>query len=405
MKKSFSILFYIRKSRSNSDERATIHLRITVGAKRAEMSVQRKVNPNQWNPNAGKVKGSGQLAMETNRYLEEIRHKLFEIHGKLTTKGKPFSAETIRNEFSGKGKRQKMLLVLYQEHNDEILELVGKEYSMGRYYQHNRTKEHLRKFIQKEYDEQDIPMKKVDLAFIHRFEHHLKVTKAGGRNTITKYITNFKKIVRIAYAHNWINKDPFFHWKAKWKPTEREVLTEPELNALKEKEFKNKKLDRVRDIFLFCCFTGLSYADVKKLSSLDIVLDIRGQQWIKTQRKKTKTKSSVPLLPIPLQIMEKYGEFHARSKDNLILPVMSNQKLNEYLTDIAEQCGINKRITFHLSRHTFATTVTLANGVPIESVSKMLGHTSIKTTQIYAKVVDRKLVEDMDVVLSKYRIC
>ncbi|MDC6385817.1 site-specific integrase [Flagellimonas taeanensis] len=403
MKESFAILFYTRKSRSNNDQRASIYLRITVGTKRAEISVQRKVNPNQWNQDAGKVKGSGQFAIDTNKHLDEIRHRLYDIHSKMISKGKTITANAIRDGFLGKGKSEKMLIALYREHNEQILELVGQEYSKGRYYQHNRTMKHLKKFLYKEYGLEDIPIKKVDLSFIQRFEHHLRVTKAGGRNTVTKYITNFKKIVRIAHAHNWINKDPFFHWKAQWKFTDREVLTESELNALLEKEFTNKKLERARDVFLFCCFTGLSYADVKKLTEDDIVMDIKGQHWIKTERKKTKTKSSVPLLPIPIAIMEKYAASHTQ-KTGYILPVVSNQKLNDYLKDIAEICGIKKKVTFHLSRHTFATTVTLANGVPIESVSKMLGHTNIKTTQIYAKVVDRKLAEDMDIVLSKYRI-
>jgi len=324
MKKSFAILFYIRKSRSNNDQRASIYLRITVGTKRAEISIQRKVNTNQWNSDAGKVKGSSQFAIDTNKHLDEIRHRLYDIHSKMVAKGKTITANDIRNRFLGKGKREKMLIALYREHNEQILELVGQEYSMGRYYQHKRTMKHLKKFLYKEYGLEDISIKKVDLSFIQRFEHHLRVTKAGGRNTVTKYITNFKKIVRIAHAHNWINKDPFFHWKAQWKFTDREVLTESELNALLEKEFMNKKLERARDVFLFCCFTGLSYADVKKLTEDDIVMDIKGQYWIKTERKKTKTRSSVPLLPIPVAIMEKYSASHTQ-KTGYILPVVIRQ--------------------------------------------------------------------------------
>jgi len=210
--------------------------------------------------------------------------------------------------------------------------------------------------------------------------------------------------MRIAHAYGWIEKDPFFHWKASWKPTERKVLTDHELNLLMEGKFQNKKLDRTWDVFLFCCFTGLSYVDVKKLSNDDIVMDIHGQKWIRTRRTKTNTKTCVPLLPIPVQIMEKYQHFNEESKDGRILPVMSNQKLNEYLKDVTELCGINRKVTFHLSRHTFVTTVTLANGVPIESVSKMLGHSNLKTTHIYAKVVDTKLKEDMLTVKSRYRM-
>lgn len=372
MKDTFSILFLTRKSRSNIDTRDSIHLRISVGSRRKEISIRRKVRPSDWVQEVGRVKGAGKEAYEINTYLDEIRHKLFAIHGKLVAKGKPITIKTIADKLFDTGKDEKMLLDLYQEHNDGILKLVGREYSMGRYYQHNRTLKHLREFIQKEYGQNDLPIKKVDLQFIQRFEHHLLVSEAGGRNTISKYVTNFKKIIRIAHAYNWIKKDPFFHWKASWKPTEREVLTESELKRLMEEKFQNKKLDRVRDIFLFCCFTGLSYVDVKKLSNNDIVKDIHGQKWIKTRRTKTNTGSSVPLLPVPLQIMEKYKQFNEESKEGKILPVMSNQKMNDYLRDINALCGIKRKVTFHLSRHTFATIVTIGQWGHWYSISGLI---------------------------------
>ena len=230
------------------------------------------------------------------------------------------------------------------------------------------------------------------------------MSKAGGRNTITKYVTNFKKIIHIAFAHNWINKDPFYHWKPVWETVEREVLNEREINILLDKELENEKLNQVKDVFLFCCFTGLSYSDVKKLSNDHIVLGINGQKWIKTNRKKTNTISSIPLLPTALEILKKYEGFNFNSDNDLLLPVISNQKMNQYLKEIGLLYGIRKKMTCHLSRHTFATTVTLTNGVPIESVSRMLGHRSLRTTQIYAKVVDKKLMEDMMKVRHKFKV-
>lgn len=371
-------------------------------SKRAEISVYRKVKVSDWNSDTGLMKGSDPCSVEINKYLDQIRHKVYGIHTHLVKKGKVISARNIKERYLGKKKVEKMLIGLYKEHNAQILELVGREYSKGRYYQHNRTRKHLENFIKKEYGKEDISVRKVDLAFIRTFEHYLKVSNAGGKNTVTKYVTNFKKIIRIAFANNWIKKDPFYHWKAKWKPVEREVLTEMELRSIMEMEFHNKRLEQVKDVFLFCCFTGLSYIDVKKLSVDDIVMDMKGQRWIKIKRKKTDIKSNVPLLPVASKIIEKYGAFSYQSPLGVLLPVMSNQKLNQYLKEIASQCGIKKRITFHLSRHTFATTVTLANGVPIESVSKMLGHSCLKTTQIYAKVVDYKLREDMKLVSGKF---
>lgn len=402
MSNSFNILFYLKKRSKKADGLGSIYLRITVDSKRTEISIYRKVLVSDWDSNRGMMKGLDPNAVEINKYLNEVRHRLYNIHSHLIKKGKAISAQKIKERYLGNKKEEKMLIAIYKEHNAQILELVGREYSKGRYYQHNRTRRHLANFVIKEYGKEDIPIRKVDLAFIRMFEHYLKVSNAGGKNTVTKYITNFKKIIRIAFANNWIKKDPFYHWKATWKPVEREVLTENELRSLIEMEFNNRKLEHVRDVFLFCCFTGLSYIDVKRLSLDDIVLDMKGQRWIKIKRKKTEIKSNVPLLPVASRILEKYEEFSNQSPLKLLLPVMSNQKLNEYLKEIAFKYGIKKRITFHLSRHTFATTVTLANGVPIESVSKMLGHSCLKTTQIYAKVVDYKLREDMKLVSSKF---
>ena len=404
MQNSFAISFYLRKIRLNLDGKAPIYLRITVRSKRAEFSVQRKVKPALWNSAAGKVMGADPSASEINTHLDEIRHKLYRIHSKLLAKGKPFDATIIRDKFLGGGKREKTLLVLYEEHNSQIKQLVGKEYSLGRYYQHKRTKNHLSSFISSEYQKEDITLKKVDLEFINRFEHYLLTNNAGGRNTITKYLTNFKKIMRIAFANNWIKKDPFYHWKAVWKPVEREALNENELRQLIDSKLSGDRLNQVKDIFIFCCFTGLSYSDVKKLSSNHIVFGMNGQKWIKTKRTKTKTKSSIPVLPMAENILEKYANFHEQSKSALLLPVISNQKMNDYLKEIAVILKINKNLTFHLARHTFATTVTLANGVPIESVSRMLGHRSLRTTQIYAKVIDKKLQEDMAVLKGKFKV-
>ena len=331
MKDTFSVIFYIRKTRADKNGMAPIFLRITVNSQRAEWSVQRKVQTANWNATAGKIKGSGRLANEVNEYLDEIRHTIYRIHGKMIAKGKSLDANTIRDKFLGTDKKEKSLLSLYQDHNLQIHQLVGKEYSLGRYYQHKRTKNHLSSFISSEYQKEDIPLKKVDLEFINRFEHYLLTNNKGGRNTITKYLTNFKKIMRIAFANNWIKKDPFYHWKAVWKPVEREALNENELRQLIDSKLSGDRLNQVKDIFIFCCFTGLSYSDVKKLSSNHMVFGMNGQKWIKTKRTKTKTKSSIPVLPMAEDILEKYASFHEQSKRALLLPVISNQKMNDYL--------------------------------------------------------------------------
>lgn len=401
---SFAILSYIRTGKLDKLGNAPIYIRITVNAKRVEFSIKRKVQPKNWCSLRGRVKGSNSKAKSLNHFIDELETKAFNIHSKLITKKRPFDAELIKRKLLNIEEVQKTLLQIYDEHNAQIEELIGIDYSYGAYRRHVRTKEHLQDFIRQEYKRDDYFVKEIDLKFINRFHHYLVTKKIGNQNTTTKYVVNFKKIMRIAFANNWVNKDPFFHWKAKWKKVEREVLTELELCTMMKKEFKMKRLERVRDIFVFCCFTGLAYTDVQKLSQDHIVLKMNGTRWIKINRSKTDSRSTIPLLPAAEEIIKKYADHPITLQNGLLLPVISNQRTNAYLKEIAERCDIEKHLTFHLARHTFATTVTLANGIPIESVSKMLGHQSLKTTQIYAKVIDQKLKQDMDTIKDKYKL-
>ncbi len=399
---SFSIIFYPKSSNLDKNGKAPLFLRITVDGKRCEHSLKSKIELQNWDSHKGKLKGSNPAAKQLNKFLEEIKSRLYKIQGKFVADGRPYTAEMLRNAFQGKDIKYKTLLIIYKEHNGEISELVGREFSSGAYQRHLRTARHLKTFIKKEYGCEDINVKEVDLKFINRFEHYLNTLRTCTHNTVTKYVTNLKKIMRICYANDWITKDPFYHWKAKWKKVERDILNERELKTIMEIELPSQRLNQVKDIFVFCCFTGLSYIDVQKLSSNHIVLAMNGEKWIKIKRSKTDTKSSVPLLPVAEGILKRYNQNHLANSGDKLLPVISNQKLNTYLKEIAKLCGIHKKLTFHLSRHTFATTVTLANGVPIESVSKMLGHQSLKTTQIYAKVMDQKLKQDMEVLKGKF---
>ena len=403
MRDTFSLLFFPKGNDIDKLGKVPLYMRITVNSRRSELSIKRKIDPSKWNPEANKLRGSGEDSKAINKYLSDVRNKIYRIHEKLIIKGKPFTAQTIRNKYLNVNDNRKTLLSIFQEHNNQIEQLVGKEFSYGAYMRYVRTKRHLENYVAREYNAKDIFVKEIDLKFITNFEYYLKFLNIGNQNTVTKYVTNFKKIMRIAFANNWINKDPFFHWKAKWKVVEREALTELEMQKMMEKEISTPRLNQVKDIFLFCCFTGLAYVDVKKLSSNHIVLVIDGERWIKINRSKTDTRSSIPLLPTAEAILDRYKYHNENSKNELLLPVISNQRMNAYLKEIADLCGINKNLTFHLARHTFATTVTLTNGVPIESVSKMLGHKSLKTTQIYAKIIDRKLSDDMKILRDKFK--
>ncbi len=391
----FNVLFFPKKSRLSGNNRAIIYTRITYQGKRAEFSTSRQINSNQWSSSTGKVRGTSSEVQSINRALESIKASLFEIHDRLVREKKPLSATGIRDIFQGKEEETRMLMDIFQEHNDQMKKLIGKGFTKGTMQRYNACKEHIQNFLLYRYKKKDLPVKNVDYNFITGFEHYLKFKKSCAHNTTHKYIVNFKKIIRIAYANQWIEKDPFFHWKGSWKPSEREHLSEIELQKLTEKEFNIPRLELVRDIFLFCCYTGLAFADVKKLSADDIVLNISGKRWIRTKRQKTNSLSRIPLLQIPESILEKYSRDPYVKEGKGVLPVLSNQKSNSYLKEIADLCGIKKNLTTHLARHTFATTVTLSKGVPIESVGKMLGHKSLKTTQIYAKVLDEKIESDM----------
>jgi site-specific recombinase XerD len=247
-------------------------------------------------------------------------------------------------------------------------------------------------------------LSQLNYKFIADLEHYLLVTKNCGINTVAKYIKNVKHIVNIAVKNEWLDKDPFAAFKVTLKPGNRDFLSPDELKAIEEKEISIVRLDQVRDIFVFCCYTGLAYIDVAELTSDNLRKGIDGELWISKNRHKTETPSNIPLLPRAIQILEKYKDHPAVVNKGHLLPVLSNQKLNSYLKEIADACSITKNLTFHVARHTFATTVTLTNGVPIESVSSMLGHTSIKTTQIYAKVIQKKVSQDMKLLKEKLTV-
>ncbi len=402
MSRPLSLLFFIKKSKVNSAGKTTIFLRITLDSRRSEFSVHRKVHLDLWNSRTQLVMGNSADAQEINRHLSDIKNRIYSIQRNFEQDKASYSASDMRDVLLGKDKIKKMLLEIFQEHNDEVESLIGKGFSPGTAERYRTCKKHVTEYIRKKYKKNDIPVQDVDHKFITGFEYYLKMTRKCAHNSAIKYITNFKKIIRIAYANDWIDKDPFVNWKGKLKIVEREFLTEGEIQRINDLKFKIKRLDQVRDIFVFCCFTGLAYADVKKLTNADIVIGSDGEKWIKTRRTKTDTRSNIPILPIALAIIEKYEDDELLKEKDLVLPVLSNQKMNSYIKEIADCCGIVKNLTFHLARHTFATTVTLTNGVPIESVSKMLGHTNLRTTQHYAKILDMKVGKDMAVLRNKF---
>lgn len=402
MNNTFSVLFWFLSNRiSKKTGEAPIMARITVNGKRAEISTGKKVVPEKWNVSAGRVRGTGEQARIINRHLDKIRVKLDKIHDRLQEEDQFISAQSIKNIYLGKTNKQHSLLELFRHHNSQMKAQLGKEYSQGTLERYETTLKHLERFIKHQYQRDDYMLRELKYAFIADFEFYLKSVKNIGHNTTMKYLSYFKKIVFLALKNEWIERDPFARFEMTLKEVKKGYLTKEELSDLYQKEFQVERLEQVRDIFLFCCYTGLAYADVKKLTPEHISKGLDGEYWIFVERTKTGSSSNVPLLPQASELMEKYQDHPETVNSGHLLPVISNQKMNAYLKEIANLCGITKNITFHMARHTFATTVTLSNGVAIETVGNMLGHKNLKTTQVYAKVVQEKVSEDMKALKEK----
>lgn len=402
MNTSVSILFYIKRAKVNNLGVCPIYTRVTVNAKRFEFSTNKSINPDKWSSEGSKVKGTSEEARTINSHLDYLKNQILQAEKKLIKKDISVSSENLKNELFGLTETKRMLVPIFQDHNNKIKELVGKEYAPGTLERYTTSLKHTIEFMQWKYNISDIDITKIDHAFITDYEFWLRSVRNCANNTAVKYLKNFNKIIKLCLANDWLDKNPFANYKSKVKEVERVYLTEDEIQNIINKDFKTERLSLVRDIFLFSCFTGLAYIDVKNLTKSHISFGIDGEKWIFTHRQKTESASKIPILPVTQMIIDKYENHPQCLNEDKLLPILSNQKMNSYLKEIAGVCEIEKELTFHIARHTFATTLTLTNGVPIESVSKMLGHKNLRTTQHYAKVLDRKVSEDMKALKDKF---
>ena len=397
----YSHIFYPKKSKNHSKGPVPIYLRITVNGKRAEVSIKKMVDFSKWNNKGSRMKGSNEEAKKFNAYLSTLASKLNAAYLEMIAEEIPITAENLKNRFSGVQENNHSLLTIVGYHNDEIKAMIGNGYTTGTLLKYNTTKNHLADFIKWKYRTCDIPLSQLKYQFMADFEFYLKSEAKIGQNTTSKYIKNTKKIIKECFQKGWVKTNPFEFYKTKTFTTNPTFLFDYELKAIQDKVFKIDRLAKIRDLFLFSCYTGLAFIDVFNLTANNISIGIDGNKWIFTNRQKNDEFSPIPLLPQALEILNRYKDDPEVINRGKLLPIPTHQKVNEYLKEIATACEINKNLTFHVARHTFATTVTLSNGVPIESVQKMLGHAKIQTTQHYARVLDQKLSNDMQTLRSK----
>lgn len=386
---TFGVTFFTRLN-SKASANALIYCRITVNGARTEISLQKSVPQIMWDSNQSKVRGNSQEARVINNHILQIRSRLFECYSILKQEGKFITPKVIKARFFGTDDENKTLLQLVSYHNKSMSKILRQ----GTLKNYDTTETYLKKFLIKKYNS-DIYLKQINYSFVIDFELYLQSINGLNNNGLMKHMERLKKLLKLGLRLEWLDKDPSANYQLRFEKTERDFLSQEELELLDGAELDKPTHQLVRDIFIFACYTGLSYIDVKNLEPNNIIIGIDGSKWISTQREKTSTPVRIPILDRPKEIICKYADNPKCVSMGKLLPVFSNQKMNQYIKEVAEKVKIKKNLSFHIARHTFATTITLSNGVPIETVSKLLGHTKIATTQIYARVVEQKVSEDM----------
>ena len=396
---TFCLLFYIRRTKLNRNGEAPIMMRITVNGVRVDASVKKTILPEFWSAAKGKALEKKREYKELNLYLDSIRLRIMKIQRELEIEEVSVSANSVLDRFQGKDAPvQRTLFEVFREHNDKCVQLSGTDMAPATVQRYETSLKHTRDFVWETYHKKDVLLDEVSRQFIEDYEFWLKTEKKCCHNTATKYLKNFKKIIRIALENDWIKKDPFAYYRFKLEETDPEFLTMDEIKIILAKEFTIKRVEQVRDVFVFCIFTGLAFSDVKDLSPEHLVKDNKGELWIRKNRQKTKIMCNIPVLPVAASILEKYK--NVAECTGKLLPVLSNQRMNSYLKEIADVCGIHKNLSTHTARHSYATSICLANGVSMENVAKMLGHADTSVTKHYARVLDQNIFKDMQKVNS-----
>ena len=398
VRSSFSILFFIRESKGRKNGNVPIEVMITVNGERNSFSTGKQIAIEKWDKTKQQVKGKDQETQNLNNYLKAIKAKLYQKEAELLERGFIITAQILYDAYFDKVEslKERSLFEVFEEHNQEQEKLVGNGVSKATHWVSVYTIRLLREFVQQKYKREDLYLRELNLNFIQSFHSFLRIDKGMAQNSSTKHLKLLKKIINLSVANSYMAFNPFSTYKVEREPVDIDFLDEEELRKIINFDTPLPRLERAKDMFLFGCFTGLSYIDIKTLTPEHFEKDNTGRIWIKKRRVKTGVLSRIPLLPIAKLILDKYkgGE--------KLLPIQDPADINKYLKDIAILCGINKRICFHTSRHTFASTVTLANNISLEVVSKMLGHTNTRMTAHYAKLIDKCIGEQMDKLMDTF---
>lgn len=399
---TMNILFFILKTKLLKNGDAPILMRITIDGHYEEVRIQRSVPPKLWDSSKGCSKGKDRAGKEINNYIAELSALTLQKHKELMLEQALITPKLLLKRVFGKDTEMRTLLGTMREEIEKMKKAVNIDYAPVTINRYINVMKKLEKAIPAFYEKEDITFYELNSDFIAAFDLHLKTEAGLCRNTIVRYMKCFKRITNMALAKEWMRKDPFYGYKMQQDETDPVFLTYQELKTIMEKKFSVPRLALVRDIFVFASFTGLAFADVSTLTKDNLVQDNNGDWWIRKgrvkleHRRRASSISNIPLLPVPLSILKKYEDNPVCLKKNLCLPVICNQRMNSYLKEIADLCGIKKNLTTHTARHTFATTITLANNVPLQDVSAMLGHASTRMTQHYARVLNPNLKEAMN---------
>ena len=392
---TFGVLFFINKAKLLKSGEAGIYIRISAHGKRTEVNIKRSVDVSAWDQSKEMVKGRDRRSNETNDCIRALKLKTLTIHRDLELKGKFFTSRLIMDMVFNAQDIQKTILTIFRKHNDDCRKLIGIDYVKITITRFDNCCKYIENVILEQYGKEDMNLNELDGELVRNFEIYLKTVRGCAQNTVIRYMKCFKKITNLAIVNEWMYHNPFNGIKFQAKEVIKDVLSKEEIGRLMKKEFECDRLNYVRDVFLFSIFSGLAYVDVYNLRAEHLTTDNNGDIWIRKTREKTDQMCNIPLLSIPKMLIERYKDRPTCVKSDRLLPVASNQKMNSYLKEIAIRCDINKHLTTHTARHTYASVVCLANGVTMENVAKMLGHADIRMTQHYAKVMDSSIKRDM----------